>query len=52
MTKDKKNKNGNYSGDPSEMRKAPGYENAEPIMMQLSARATQPIKRRIRLLIQ
>ena len=30
MTKDKKNKNGNYSGDPSEMRKAPGYENAVP----------------------
>ena len=28
--KDKKNKNGNYSADPSEMRKAPGYENAVP----------------------
>ena len=30
MTQDKKNKNGNYSADPSEMRKAPGYENAVP----------------------
>ncbi len=30
MQKNEKNKNKGYEGDPSEMRKAPGYENAVP----------------------